>query len=1180
MAPSDETLKLLSQLIGTIGTAPQQNQSLAKSILLNSQINYPAPNYKASGSGGPSVVSRIFDILSRPNYAVANEWKPDLEALGRGDFKGFLNDINPIHSAERAWQGLSGKQKTTFTDLALNDKDAQRAVGISNFPTPVRAGIGFAADILGDPTTYVGPGAIKGLFKGGKALVEAPKLLKGIDTITKAGVDAKTYDQALQKAAIASTAKEAAAATPDAAGSVQRAEQLVTRVGEMSPQALHTVMPKPPPVGALNPLLSAGEKAAARDVAKNVLVNAPKATKFDPSYQMRIWKQLLEKTTGTPQQRWASTLGMLRQTEKVLEAAGHRFKYWDGTELKLSDLFTHMGEEIPSPDTLRQLATGKVTSPILDQAIEALRANSAMKDAPMLGLGLDNVTRTAAASIGSQTPSVSAAVLAALPKELKLGLQGAGASEAAVKTGAKLFEGVVKSVTPAAQLVMNATVPAAHAAMRGVPKVLVDRQGLIDKAIAQHLESPYRTVATTLGDRNKALEFMGERFQAHYGYSALRPMAQDALLSAQSNAARQAKIWSSIVKATTKTERGEALTVAQRMGIEGALPENIDPKVMQVAQVFRDQMDRLFARTGIEATAQSVATRAAFTMKDMNKELKNLGSKFTFTNKVVDDHFGRGATDYSKGVDWLKSWESHVLQAGEDPIELMDKLTTAAERVSKKYSLMDEAAARFGTTTRTGPFQYLVADARLAGHYFPKETAVQMNKMLSEINKVHTTGNPFVHFVDRVTSAWKSGVTIYAPSHYIRNMIGDSWLSWIAGVNTPKPYYQAVKVLRANAGKYAGSIDNVEKLVSPEAFEKASVKPGTVVTKTRSGIPLSAEQIYIAAHQRGLLLPARQLQDIYAEPLLPKVFGGKVQAVAHSALELQEHYIRLGHFIDVINKSHGKDIKSVLDEAAHQVRKWHPDGMDLSGFEQKYMRRIFPFYSWTRKAFPLVFESMISKPGKVIAYPKAMTALQGAMGIQAGGIGDPFPSDQLFPNWMKEKGIGPVGATAMGGIGGLIGNLARQGADKSGNPIGGYALLNPSNPMIDLVSQFAGMGNPRAPLQGLGSSLNPLARIPIELGTDKQLFTDVPVSYDPNRYATEQIPGGGILSRLTNLGIGGPTVRGQREGLGNQEALLNYLFGLGLQGTGPYITQAQREQQGQIAKQRQKEIQRLINGSQ
>lgn len=1241
MPVSNNSLNLLAQYIGGIQQPSQVNT--ARQILLRSQIDWTAANIKPQGGGGKSVVSRIFDILSRPNYAVASVGVPVLEDLAQHHFKQAFKDIDILdpsntEPSKRFMRGLTGKDKSTFTEAFLKDPILQQT-GLGNLPKPVRAGAGLVFDVALDPTTYVGPGIIKKLGLFGKLGKKAPATAEAIEGVPKAEDLSKTNEilkaatEATGKAPQGKTAtlgipakltnvKWSAAVTsalsklgpgagknlhdvklvgksgkalkpgqkygseftshmqraqhfaklgrsPSFYGQVQRAEQLLNRIREGDPQAIARMAPKPS-VEVLKATI--GEKSIAINTARNVSkkLKVPADKFINPKQQLIIFSHLLKQSKGGPIERMARTTAMMREAEKYLHSQGYGFKYWDGTAVRLTEIFDEMGSiKKIGPEILSQLEKNAIDFPPLDQAVEAIRARSAMHDSKFVELGLSQVTDAAAKAEALTTPARAEVMVKGLASDLKSGMQGARVSPAGQKAASVLFNTISKSRVSSVQKAMSATYQVAHQVMNAkvTKQAKLTREEKINKAIEQHMNSKYRSVATSLGNNNKAVEFLGERFTTHYGQSAMRPIAQDALLSAQANAAARSKVWGNgVLKSTTVEARREALRAAQR-GPGAATMQSGDP---QLATLFRDSIERLFSSTGIKDTAMSVSTRAAFTMKDINSELRRIGSKFQFTNeKKIEDALGE-IHDYSKNVDWLKSWETFKLPDNVDPVEFINHLETATEKVSKRYALLDEVAARFSTVRPLGVYRHLAEDPRLAGRYFTKEAVVQVNKMNEMLKNAYHPSNDFVKMVDKVTSAWKSGVTIYAPSHHIRNLIGDTWMSWIAGVNSPQPYYAAAKVLKANKGRYAGSIPDVEKLVAPQALEQAlgrgvtNIPVEAVVTKTKNGIKLTAEQIYIAAHQRGLLLSARAIEDIYAEPLMPKVFGGKVQGFARGAAETREHYVRLAHFIDAISKDKGNSLKSIFDNAAHTVRKWHPDGMDLTNFERRYLRRIFPFYSWTRKAFPLVLEAMVMKPGKVLLPAKINEAIQGAVGIDASRT-DPFPSDQMFPDWIKEKGIGPISAT--GGPLGMIAGLSRQGDS------GGYTIVNPSNPMEDLISQFAGSGNPRAPLQALGSSLNPLARIPIETTTDKQMFTDVPVSYDPNRYLTEQIPGGAILSRLTNMGVLGPTQRGQKEGLGNTEAMLNYLTAAGVQGTGPYIKQAEYEARGRQRKDSKKALQ-------
>lgn len=1255
-----DTLNLLAKYVGSIQMPSQQN--MARQILLRSQIDWSVPNFAkpGSGGGGKSVVSRIFDVLSRPNYAAASLLTPVLEDIAQHHWHQAFTDINVYNPTnpepiKRLMSGFTGKNKATFTEAFLNDPILQQT-NLGKQSKVQRAIEGLVFDIALDPTTYVGPGIVKG---GAKALrlgklmnkirpaVTVPSKAEG--AISAAGHVAETERQAGRAAELMSAVSRATGAVPEGAvaipkvaapkmgavswaadalrglrtassvaggkipkslpgdvklvgksgkairgrygvdfanymknaqhiarvgrqpgfyGQVQRAEQMLSRIAKSDPQALIRMAPKAPVEGVkANKAETAIATTVARMATRQLKIGRDKF--LNPKQALTIFNSVLRKTSGEPAYRMYRATAMMRAAEKYLESQGYGFKWWDGTGVRLTTIIDELGSPNKlAPDIMREIETGKVTHPALDQAVEVARTRSAMSDSKFVQLAMDQSTDAMARAAGTMTPARTEQMSKVISDQIKRGLQGARVSPAAQRTGSELFRNVLGSQTLPVQRAMSMTQQVAHDIMnaKASKEAMVSRADKISRAVERHMGSPYRVVSTKLGDANRAVEFLGERFATHYGQSLIRPISQDYMLSAIANAAKRAQVWSGVVRATTREARTAALRDAQRMSWPGHLPNPAaDPRL---AGLFRDSMERLFSSTGIRDTAQSVATRAAFTMEDLNAELRRVGEKFQFTKGKVEDELG-AIHDYSKGVDWLKSWETHAVTG--EAVEFLSKMEQATERLSRKYAFMDEVAARFANTRRGGPFQHLAADPRLAGQFFPKDIVVQVNRAMDMMKNAYQPTNSFIKFVDKVTSAWKSGVTIYAPSFHIRNLIGDTWLSWVNGVNNPRVYKAAGSILRSQAGRYRDSIAAVEDLVTAGSDLRSVDRPGKIVARTRNGRKLTAETVYKAAFQRGLLLGARALEDLDPDAVkFIRPFGGKVQKVFQTATELREHYVRLAHFVDRIQKSKAGTLKEIFDEAAHEVRRVHPDGMDLTNFERKYMRRLFPFYSWMRKSMPLILESIVTRPGKVVIPAKVNEAIQGAVGIDAPSRTDPFPTDQLFPNWMKEKGIGPIARTGMSGIPGLIANLSRQG------PGGGYTIMNPSNPMIDMFAQFGGMGNPRAPLQGAASALNPLARIPIEVTTGRQIFTDVPIGYDPNRYITEQFPGGAIASRLTNMGIFGPTNRGEKEGLGNKEAIVNFLTAAGIQGSGPYIKQAEFEQKGRTAAQRKKEMQRIM----
>lgn len=118
---------------------------------------------EVEGKSKPTVLGRIFDVVSRGNYAMAEGSRRGAEAQNKN--KSVLNEISSFGSGFAA--GLTGKKKTTFSDY-LDEKGVKNKV--------VKGVGGLALDIVTDPMNLLGAGVT------GKAA-------KAID-IEKAGGDA------------------------------------------------------------------------------------------------------------------------------------------------------------------------------------------------------------------------------------------------------------------------------------------------------------------------------------------------------------------------------------------------------------------------------------------------------------------------------------------------------------------------------------------------------------------------------------------------------------------------------------------------------------------------------------------------------------------------------------------------------------------------------------------------------------------------------------------------------------------------------------------------------------------------------------------------------------------------------------------------------------------------------
>jgi hypothetical protein len=215
------------------------------------------------------------------------------------------------------------------------------------------------------------------------------------------------------------------------------------------------------------------------------------------------------------------------------------------------------------------------------------------------------------------------------------------------------------------------------------------------------------------------------------------------------------------------------------------------------------------------------------------------------------------------------------------------------------------------------------------------------------------------------------------------------------------------------------------------------------------------------------------------------------------------------------------------------VRKWHPDGSDLTKVEQR-LRLIIPFYSWARKAIPLVAEAVLKHPGRVTMFNKASFAVATAAGVNPYSLSDPFPTDQLFPDFMTNLS---------GGFGPQV-------------EIGGhYYGFSPGVATWDVLgSNFSDLSPTGIGRTVLGQAA-PWIKDPVEIATTRSVATGGQIN-DWSEWLDQQIPGVNVVGRLTGYSptgtlVGGGLDQNYQYEKGNKDAsdrnlsILNWLTGTG-----------------------------------
>jgi hypothetical protein len=855
--------------------------------------------------------------------------------------------------------------------------------------------------------------------------------------------------------------------------------------------------------------------------------------------QTNLYNKILHSASKVRKdRRQFHVLQMLRIAEDEILSAGRHLTDAEGISVRLSDIANLSGgarvlnsklvddfrRARPSQqvEDLKAFTTPQVVSDILD---------------PVIKTGAD-----IAETVQHMPPSQTVMIGSQLSKELGKIAEQAGASTKEAKAAKEFIDDLFN---PIRDKLYSPTMQEARSLVRQ------SSTGVMDSAtLTKITEETYKALGANpkiLGrqvDQSMVVEGIMTKFATWWGAKDLKPFSREYIDTARNVASAFSETMTPLVRHTTPTARQKAWVVATgKMSASG-------PEEQALADQFKYLVERLMGTHGITENSEAVVLRSATTLKELNEELPKT---LQLIDKKGTDSIGQ-AFDYTNGQ-WMHSWKEWAVK---EPAEALYQLTRSLQMVTRKNGMWDDAAARWGMPIKGGEYQHSVANIpRLAHTYFPKQIASQLDSLQKQLTRdVFKTPHKSIELFDKVQRMWKTGVTIYSPSHHIRNLNGDIYLAALDGVVSPRPYAIATKVLHAYPTRYK-DLESVFNIMDPKLRETAlKARPGNVVLTTRRGEKVTSEQLYRAAESQGLFIRAQHIEDLvgnespafgtFGAGIQP--FGGRVHGAATRVSELRDHWVRLAHFADILTKSN-QPLRVAIEQAGRRVKKFHPDGMDLTGFEQNVLRRVIPFYSWMRKATPLIIEGAIMRPHITLAFPKAMSNMQAVTGIESEGPGDPFPVDQMFPEWIREKGVGPILNPGSG--------LGRDENWRGEAP--GYTIVNPTNPFTDQVAQ---LGNPA---KSLLSSLTPAARIPIELLTG-QTSLGIPlenVEGGTPGYLAQQIPAVGIGARLTGQ------TRDNEEW--NPEQLLNWLTSAGITGTGPYQQQAQtelRDRLAQMAKER------------
>lgn len=383
-----------------------------------------------------------------------------------------------------------------------------------------------------------------------------------------------------------------------------------------------------------------------------------------------------------------------------------------------------------------------------------------------------------------------------------------------------------------------------------------------------------------------------------------------------------------------------------------------------------------------------------------------------------------------------------------------------------------------------------------------------VNKLMEDMFKAQVDPSSFQKFVkdylDPLLFAWKTGITIgRGPGYLINNIIGGLYMNYLGNVDVK--YFvkanEAVNLLNKTvkrieqmnpeftflqvADKARAEViqvlnkNKINGVGVGDLFEDFIVRGGTDSTELSAlSKQLGRTELGVDITNKGQLMsvqwerPASSVGEERYRKSINWITTNRAQQKLNNFAQNSELRLRFSAFMDGMQK-YG-DTGAAMD----QVHLLHFDYADLSDAEQ-WVRRVVPFYTWTRRNVPAQLRALVMQPGKLQRFMYANEEFQNYFAAE----GDESWLNQVLPEYIDTQD-------------GFVSKFKFLD-----NNVGAYLRL----PFEDVNKLFGVKGAPRP--KELLASLGPAITTPIELLSGKDIATGRPLD----------ALGGGKVETLGNL---------------------------------------------------------------
>lgn len=557
---------------------------------------------------------------------------------------------------------------------------------------------------------------------------------------------------------------------------------------------------------------------------------------------------------------------------------------------------------------------------------------------------------------------------------------------------------------------------------------------------------------------SQVFSWLKQKWQDEMGHNEILNLVRDRNSYGKYVSTEIQNWWDHNMKMYTKAEISQTLIKYRH---DSSITTYTD-KEQEIINKYDEWVDQYFRGP------QSVFVRSGLTEHDILEFMPHGGGATEF--KQIMDPEGYIAPTKVRG--------EAAIHLYEDAPQVMSNMQQALTRALAMKHYRGDVMAKWTSPVATGD---RTAAIKLNGKtvYTTPEYAAQHAKyegMLKEMLQYTPQGAKAIKELDGLQGIWKTMVTIARPGHHVRNSMGNSFML-IGGLTHSAhagTYLKDAIGMMRDYGNYGAIIKSdrfaakeLNKSEFSELLATGKVTPQSknlqpkVLFKVK-GQEVTDQMVMSKIKEKGLYQGAEVSEDTER---LASTTGGWNKKLMHAPYvrrmrqlsSLQEHAYRGAMFRGELEAfmRKGMSFEVAADKAAMKSRRFYPDGLTLSKVEKDVLRRVIPFYTYTRTIMGPLTEVLMTKPHLAAAPLRA----QQTVGQYFGGDDMPNVPDYLGAAY-------PTGPTYMMGD-------SQIGIDVGSQHLDTYKLLtNPSQQLASMVSPFGAI--PYALMTGADQNGTPL----------------------------------------------------------------------------------------------------------